>query len=188
MNELVESIRSEYLRYKALAEAALRQVSDDELSVSPGEEDNSFAVICWHLSGNLKSRFTEFLSTDGEKPWRNREEEFDDRTVTRAELMAKWNDGWAVLLAALDGLTDDHLRQPVTIRGQPLKVHEALNRSLAHAAYHVGQIVFMAKSRRGRGWTSLSIPRGGSNAYNAQPRSETPSAHAASLEDPHDRR
>ncbi len=181
MNELVESIRAEYLRYKALAEAALRQVTDDELSAPVPNGGNSFAIICWHLSGNLRSRFTDFLTSDGEKPWRNREKEFDERTVSRAEFMTKWDDGWAVLLSALDGLTDDHLRTSVTIRGQSLKVHEALHRSLAHAAYHVGQIVFLAKSLRGDRWTSLSIPRGRSQAYNQNARFERASAHTDAL-------
>lgn len=181
MNELVESIRGEYLRYKALADAAINQVQDDDLCATPAPGGNSIVVICWHLSGNLKSRFTDFLTADGEKPWRNREEEFDDRTVSREQLLAKWNDGWTVLLGALDGLTDEHLKHSVVIRGQSLKVHEALNRSMAHAAYHAGQIVLLAKSLRGEAWTSLSIPRGGSTAYNLQPRSESATAHAASL-------
>src|SRR6266545_5310900 len=109
MNELVESIRAEYLRYKALAEAALRQVTDDELSAPVPNGGNSFAIICWHLSGNLRSRFTDFLTSDGEKPWRNREKEFDERTVSRAEFMTKWDEGWAVLLSALDR---PHRRSP----------------------------------------------------------------------------
>ena len=96
MPSIIDSIRAEYLRYKALAEAAIGQVRDDELSAPPGV-DNSIAVICWHISGNLKSRFTDFLTSDGEKPWRNREEEFVARTVPRAELLAKWKVGWDVL-------------------------------------------------------------------------------------------
>src|SRR4029079_9236831 len=103
-------------------------------------------------AGNLKSRFTDFLTSDGEKPWRNREEEFDERTVTREQLMAKWNDGWSALFGALDGVTDARLHDSVTIRGQSLKVHEALNRSVAHAAYHGGQIVLGAKSVSGNVW------------------------------------
>jgi len=181
VNELVQSIRGEYVRYKALAEAALLQLRDGELSGAPAPDGNSVTVICWHIAGNLKSRFTDFLTSDGEKPWRNREEEFDDRTVTREQLMAKWNDGWGTLLGALDGLTDAQLHGSVTIRGQSLKVHEALNRSLAHAAYHVGQIVLLAKSARGGDWTSLSIPRGQSSAYNQQPHAEKSGAHAAAL-------
>ena len=183
MTELVESIRAEYLRYKALADGAVKQVPDEELSVPGPNGGNSLAVICWHLSGNLRSRFTDFLTSDGEKPWRNREEEFDERTVSRAEFTAKWEEGWAVLLAALADLTDEQLRGSVRIRGQSLKVHEALHRSLAHAAYHVGQMVYLAKSRRGQAWGSLSIPRGRSQAYNQDPRFEHEAQHSDALGD-----
>jgi len=165
MRDLIESIRGEYERYKSLGDGAVGQVTDDELSQPGPNGSSSLAIVCWHLSGNLRSRFTDFLTTDGEKPWRNREEEFDDRAVTRAEFTAKWEAGWRVLFAALDGLTDDHLRDTVTIRGQALKIHEALHRSLAHTAYHVGQMVYLAKAFRGDRWTSLSIPRGQSQSY-----------------------
>ena len=165
MRDLIQSIRGEYERYKSLGDGAVRQVNDDELSKPGPNGSSSLAVVCWHLSGNLRSRFTDFLTSDGEKPWRNREEEFDDRVVSRAEFLAKWEEGWAVLFAALDGLTDEHLRETVTIRGQALKVHEALHRSLAHTAYHVGQIVYLAKAFRGGEWSSLSIPRGQSATY-----------------------
>jgi hypothetical protein len=134
-------------------------------------------VICWHLSGNLQSRFTDFLSTDGEKPWRQREEEFRARTVTRAELNAKWSQGWNALLDTLETLRDDQLSATVTIRGQPLLVHEALLRSLAHLSYHVGQIVYIAKSLRGGEWKFLSIPPGQSDAYNRNPTMEKAAAH-----------
>jgi hypothetical protein len=165
MRDLIQSIRGEYERYKSLGDGAVRQVNDDELSKPGPNGSSSLAVVCWHLSGNLRSRFTDFLTSDGEKPWRNREEEFDDRVVSRAQFLAKWEEGWAVLFAALDGLTDEHLRATVTIRGQALKVHEALHRSLAHTAYHVGQIVYLAKAFRGGEWSSLSIPRGQSATY-----------------------
>jgi len=165
MRELIESIRAEYERYKGLGEGAVRQVQDQELSLPGPNGSTSLAIICWHLSGNLRSRFTDFLTSDGEKPWRNREEEFDDRAVTRAEFMAKWEQGWSVLFAALEGLTDDHLRDTITIRGQALKVHDALHRSLAHTAYHVGQMVYLAKALRGPEWSSLSIARGQSQSY-----------------------
>jgi uncharacterized damage-inducible protein DinB len=179
---VLESIRGEFVRYKALAEGAVRQLPDADLAWRPGETGNSIATICWHVAGNLRSRFTDFLTTDGEKPWRHREEEFAARAVSRDDLLAKWNDGWNVLLAALDGLTDDHLARTVTIRGQGFLVHEALHRALAHVAYHVGQIVYIAKSRRGTDWTYLSIPPGGSDAYNQSPRNEKPAAHARSID------
>jgi len=165
MRELIESIRGEYDRYKALGEGAVAQVDDRELSQPGPGGGNSLAVICWHISGNFQSRFTDFLTSDGEKPWRNREEEFDDRAVSRAEFLEKWEGGWRVLFAALDALGDDQLRDTVTIRGQALKVHEALHRSLAHVAYHVGQMVYAARALRGDAWKSLSIPRGQSNSY-----------------------
>jgi hypothetical protein len=165
MRELIESIRGEYERHKALAEGAVRQVKDDELSRPGPNGNNSLAIICWHVSGNLRSRFTDFLTSDGEKPWRNRDEEFDDRAVSREAFLAKWESGWSVLFAALDALTDERLSDSVTIRGQALKIHEALHRSLAHTAYHVGQMVYIAKLFRGDGFSSLTIPRGQSNTY-----------------------
>ena len=182
MSPFVESIRGEYLRYKALAEAAMDQLDEAQLCVTGPSGGNSIAVICWHVAGNLRSRFTDFLTSDGEKPWRRREEEFAARTVTRAELQAKWNEGWEALLGALASLRDEQLQQTVTIRGQPLRVHEALHRSLSHASYHVGQIVYLAKAIRGPAWRYLSIPPGGSDAYNQTPTKDKPSAHSAALE------
>jgi hypothetical protein len=167
MRDVIESITAEYHRYKKLAEDAIEQLDEADLS-RPGPGDgNSIAIIAWHVSGNLISRFTDFLTSDGEKPWREREEEFRVRSVTRGELLAKWNRGWAVLLATLSGLTDADLVQTVSIRGQPLRVDEALHRSLAHTSYHAGQIVYLAKAFRGAGWKYLSIPPGDSAAYNA---------------------
>jgi proteasome lid subunit RPN8/RPN11/uncharacterized damage-inducible protein DinB len=179
---VVESIRGEYLRYKNLAEAAIRQASDDQLSAVASADSNSIAAICWHVSGNLKSRFTDFLTSDGEKPWRNRDEEFEARQVTRQELLAKWEDGWAALSTALSGLTNDDLEREVTIRGQVIPVIDALHRSLAHTSYHVGQIVFVAKAGAGATWTSLSIPKGQSATYNQNPTNQTPAEQIAALE------
>ena len=181
MDTLIRSIEGEYVRYKALAEAALAQVPDTALSEPGPGNGNSLAIICWHLSGNLKSRFTDFLTSDGEKPWRNREEEFSARTVSRAELVEKWNDGWGVLLGTLRELSDDDLNRTITIRGQPHAVHEALNRSLAHASYHVGQMVYVAHAICGTDWRFLSIAPGGSAAYNASASNEKPRAHASAL-------
>lgn len=165
MTGIITSFRSEYLRYKALAEAAIAQVDEAALCASDAAGSNSIAVICWHISGNLRSRFTDFLTTDGEKPWRHRDEEFDDRSVTREALLEKWNAGWSVLLQTLDTLADDQVHARVTIRGQAMSVHEALTRSLAHLSSHVGQIVYIAKAHRGAGFTSLSIPRGASDTF-----------------------
>src|SRR5262245_60778528 len=124
MTTTIEAIRAEYLRYQALAEAAIAQLEDADLASSPSADDNSIATICWHCSGNLESRFAEFLTTDGEKPWRDREEEFAQRMVTKAELLAKWQRGWDTLLSALAGLRDEDLQRTVTIRRQPLQVNE----------------------------------------------------------------
>ena len=181
MNQLIKAIEAEFRRYQALAEGALEQVSDEQLSAPGPNNGNSLAVICWHISGNLQSRFTDFLESDGEKPWRQREEEFAARTVTRAELLAKWATGWNVLLSTLGTLRDEDLGAEVAIRGRSLLVHEALFRAMAHISYHVGQIVYLAHAHRGEGWKYLSIPPGGSAAYNADPRFEKPSEQAGAL-------
>ncbi len=178
MNALIKSVEGEFRRYRTLAESALEQVPEEALS-SPGPSNgNSLATICWHISGNLQSRFTDFLGSDGEKPWRQREEEFATRTVSRDELTTKWNTGWDVLLATLGTLTDEDLQRTVKIRAQDLSVSEALHRSLAHVAYHVGQIVYVAHAARGDQWKYLSIAPGGSAAYNADPKRDKPPAHA----------
>jgi len=158
MRKVIAAIEAEYQRYKKLGEGAFAQMSDEQLGEGP-EEGNSAVMIAWHISGNLKSRFTDFLTSDGEKPWRDRESEFESRNVTRSALLEKWEDGWRVLLAALRDLTDEDLDRNVTIRNEPHSVVQALQRSLAHTSYHVGQIVFLAKSLRGGEWKSLSIPK-----------------------------
>lgn len=178
---VVESIRGEFVRYKALAEAAIAQTADEELSRDPAEDGNSIATICAHVGGNLASRFTDFLTADGEKPWRRRDDEFLSRRVSRPELLAGWEAGWAVLLATLSQLDDSHLGRTITIRGQALRVDEALHRSLAHTAYHCGQIVLLAKNARGAAWRSLSIPRGGSAEANRNPAHQLPDEHARAL-------
>ncbi len=170
MREIIGSIESEYRRYKSLAERTFDQLSGDQLAHVPAPEGNSVAILVWHIAGNLKSRFTDFLTTDGEKPWRDRESEFAARTVSPAEVRAKWEDGWEVLFRTLGTLSDADLARTVVIRGQSLSVLEALHRSMAHASYHVGQIVFLARSLRGDRWEWLSIPPGKSDEYNRNPR------------------
>ena len=157
--EIVGSIEREYRRYKAYTEGTFDQLTDEQLALVPAAEGNSVAILVWHVSGNLKSRFTDFLTTDGEKPWRHRDSEFDERAVTRDQLLAKWNEGFSVLFAALAVLKDADLGRVVTIRGEALKVHEALHRSLAHTSSHVGQIVLLGKSMRGAAWQTLTMPR-----------------------------
>jgi len=170
MASTIDSIRTEFLRYKALAESAIAQVDESDLSIQASGTENSIAIICWHISGNFESRFTDFLTSDGEKSWRHRDEEFQSRTITRAELLAKWQRGWDVLLKVLSELTDEDLHRTVAIRRQSLQINEALVRSLAHVACHVGQIIHIGKSLRGKDWNFLSIPPGQSDAYN---RSQT---------------
>lgn len=159
MRDTIASIEREYRRYKTLAESTFAVVSADELSRAPAPDGNSIAVIAWHVAGNLKSRFTDFLTTNGEKEWRHRDSEFEERAVTHEELLAKWADGWDVLFATLQSLSDEDLTTEVQIRTDTLTVREALHRSLAHTSYHVGQIVLLGKSFRGADWVSLSMPR-----------------------------
>jgi len=169
---IIASIEAEYRRYKLLAEASFHQLSEAELAEPRSDPANSVATIGWHVAGNLKSRFTDFLTTDGEKPWRNREDEFAARRVNHEGLLREWETGWSVLLGALEELEDEDLELPVKIRGKELSVAEALHRSLAHVAYHVGQIVFIAKAIRGVDWEYLSIPPGKTADYNANPTRE----------------
>jgi hypothetical protein len=177
MRAIIASIEAEYIRYKGLAEGTFAQLDESQLTMRAGETSNSIATIVWHIAGNLTSRFTDFLTTDGEKPWRQRDEEFEDREVSREELLVKWNAGWQVLFDTLATLVDDDLTRTVVIRGQSLPVVEALHRSLAHAASHVGQIQFWGKVLKGTTWTWLSIPPGGTAAYNANPTHEKLPAH-----------
>jgi hypothetical protein len=174
LRRVLGSIEGEYRRYKQLAERAMEQMADDELSIQPHGGGNSVTTVVWHIAGNFLSRFTGFPEADGEKTWRDRDDEFLPRTVTRKELLEHWENGWNVLLISLSGLTDRDLERTVTIRGVPLSIVEALHRSLGHAAYHVGQIVFLAKERRGDRWNHLSIPPGGSAGYNRNPTGEKP--------------
>jgi hypothetical protein len=166
MRTFIQSIESEYARYKTMADKAIQQLSDDEVMLAPGADSNSVAVIVKHVGGNLASRFTDFLTTDGEKPWRQRDEEFETGSAARADVLAVWEKGWAVLFATLSSLTDADLTKTVTIRGEGMPAHVALHRSLAHTASHVGQIVYAAKAMRGGAWQTLSIPKGKSAEFN----------------------
>ena len=181
VRNVVSSIEAEFRRYKALGDGAMAQLPASDLVVSAPGGGNSVAVIAWHVGGNLKSRFTDFLTTDGEKPWRHREEEFAARSCTNDELSAHWETGWRVLLASLAELDDGSLGRTVTIRGVELRVDEALHRALAHVAYHVGQIVLLARSLRGADWKFLSIPPGGTDAYNENPTRERAGQHTDQL-------
>jgi hypothetical protein len=173
---LIADFRTEYARYRQLAEKAMSQMPDAMLNRVPAPDANSVAMIVRHMSGNFVSRFTNFLTEDGEKPNRHRDAEFEEQAYTRVELEELWSKGFAVLDDALAALHDPDLARTVTIRQQPLTVHAALARSLAHLAYHVGQIVLLARIYAAGPWESLSIPKGQSETYNAAPSREKPSA------------
>jgi uncharacterized damage-inducible protein DinB len=164
--EFLAAAISTFESNKRLADRAIEQVSDEKLHVSLNEHTNSIAVIMKHVAGNLISRWTDFLTTDGEKPWRDRDTEFVDTHVDRTELMAYWNRGWECVDGALQQLTEDDLAKTVVIRGKLHSVPLALQRSLGHTCYHVGQIVQVARIHAGAAWTTLTIPRGGSEEYN----------------------
>ena len=185
MSPHVEAIADEFTRYRSLGEAAIAQLSDEELAAAASEGGNSIVAIVWHLAGNLESRFTDFRTSDGEKPWRDRDDEFVLRNVTKSALLEKWERGWRALTAAVGELSDADLLQTVTIRRQQLRIDQALQRSLAHTAYHVGQIVFLAKQIRSGTWQCLSIPLGGSAAHNARGADESAKAHARVLDQSH---
>ncbi len=155
---------------KTQADRAIAQVADDDLFTQLDDEANSLAVLLQHVGGNLRSRFRDFLTSDGEKPDRDRDAEFVVAPeTTRAGLLASWEAGWTTLLDAVDALLPSDLEKTVTIRGEPHSLVQALERALVHLAYHTGQIVLLAKHARGRDWQTLSIPRGGSAAHNRKP-------------------
>ena len=158
----VRSVEFEFRRYKKLGELAMAQLDDAEITMAAGEGSNTVASLVWHVSGNFRSRFTDFLTTDGEKPWRNRSGEFEPRNVSRDALMRRWEEGWSTLFEAVAGLGDADLGRVVRIRGVEHRVDEALHRSVCHAAYHVGQIVYFAKIRRGADWKEIGMRRGAS--------------------------
>jgi hypothetical protein len=152
--------------YKKLAERAMEQVTDEQLFATLDDEANSIAIVAKHMAGNMRSRWTDFLTTDGEKPNRNRDNEFVDPPATRKALLEMWEDGWACVFRALEPLSDADLGRTVTIRGEPHSVMQAINRQLAHYSHHVGQIVLLAKHFAHDRWQSLSVPRNRSSEFN----------------------
>ena len=154
--------------YKRLAERGMEQVSDEQLFAVLDSEMNSIGVTVKHLAGNMRSRWTHFLNSDGEKPDRKRDSEFEDPPETRAALMKLWEEGWSHVFAALQPLSDADLERTVQIRGEPHSVMQAINRQIAHYAYHCGQIVFLAKHLQATRWKSLSVPRGRSEEFNRE--------------------
>ena len=181
-----ESLGEHYLKdsiaslraYKKMAEKALDQLEEDEFFRTLDEEGNSVAIIMKHMAGNMFSRWTDFLTTDGEKPWRNRDDEFVDSFGSRAELLELWERGWACLLKTLKSLKPEDLGKTVSIRGEPHSVPLALERSLGHTCYHIGQIVQVARIHAAEHWKTLTISRGGSEQFNKESWGQTGKSHS----------
>ena len=164
----IASLRKLFTYYQSLGEMAIAQVRDEDLHRTIGDDGNSIAVVMRHIAGNARSRFSDFLTSDGEKPWRDREGEFTEKATPREELMADWSSGWSCLFSTMDALKEEDLERIVHIRNEGHTVQEALHRQLAHYAYHVGQVVVLARAFVGSAWVSLSIPRGKSQTFNAK--------------------
>jgi hypothetical protein len=167
-NDFLNSAIKQFEYYKLLGEKTFDQLNDVQFFIQINEESNSVATIVKHLWGNMLSRWTDFLTTDGEKEWRQRDAEFENDITTRRELIEKWNEGWNCLFQALNNLTESDFSKEIFIRNQGHTVTEAINRQLAHYPYHIGQIVFLGKIFCNENWTSLSIPKGNSSNYNAE--------------------
>lgn len=163
---LIDGALTAFRANKGWADKAVAQLPDDKLHVALDPETNGIAVIMKHLAGNLLSRWTDFLTSDGEKPWRNRDDEFIDTFTSRDELLAYWESGWQRLFEALESLTTADVGRTVFIRGEPHSVPLAIQRSLAHSGYHVGQIILIARILAGSHWTTITIPRGESASFN----------------------
>jgi hypothetical protein len=166
MSSYLESVKKQFLYYKMLGEKAMNQLEDNELFWQYNDESNSIAILVHHIAGNMLSRFTDFLTSDGEKPWRNRDAEFENQWVTKSEIIDFWDKGWKCLMDTLDQLSESDLEKIVYIRNDGHTVTEAINRQLAHYPYHIGQIVFIAKMLRNEKWQTLSIARNNSKDYN----------------------
>jgi hypothetical protein len=162
----LEDSLSVFRYYKNLADRAMAQVTDQQLLAVLDGEMNSIAIVVKHMAGNMRSRWVDFLTTDGEKPGRRRDTEFEDPPATRQALIALWEEGWDALFTALEPLSEEDMHRTVTIRGEPHSVTQAINRQVAHYAYHCGQIVLLAKHFQHEGWQSLSVPRGHSQSFN----------------------
>lgn len=165
--DFLDSAKKQFAYYRHLGSETINRLDDDQLVWQPNGDNNSIGIIVKHLWGNMMSRWTDFLNSDGEKEWRKRDEEFEDYGLTKSEIIRLWNDGWDCLEQALNGISDSDLDRIIFIRNQGHTVMEAVNRQLSHYPYHVGQMVFIGKMILGESWTSLSIPKGNSAKYNA---------------------
>jgi hypothetical protein len=165
--EYLQSVIKRFRDYKLLAERTIDQVNEKDLNFKYNEECNSIVTLVKHLHGNMLSRWTDFLTSDGEKEWRERDSEFEESKITKKELLSLWNEGWDCLFKTLESLTKEDLIKTIHIRKEPLSALDAINRQLAHYSYHVGQIVFIGKMLVDKDWKSLSIPRGKSKEFNA---------------------
>jgi hypothetical protein len=166
--DYLESVIKQFEYYKLLGERAMEQLPEEKLFWQYNDNSNSIYVIVNHLSGNMLSRWTDFLTSDGEKEWRDRDAEFENDARTRDQLFEKWSEGWDCFLGTLKGLTADDLKKIIYIRNQGHTVLEAINRQLAHYPYHVGQIVYIAKMAVNENWKSLTISKGSSQSFNAE--------------------
>jgi hypothetical protein len=152
--------------YKALGDKTFEQLNEQDFHFMPNAESNSIAIIIQHMAGNMLSRWTNFLTTDGEKEWRNRDTEFEEQPLNKEQLLVLWNKGWDCYLGALQSLTEEDLLKTITIRTEPLLVVDAIQRQMAHYPYHVGQIVYLGRLIKQQDWKSLSIPKGNSQQFN----------------------
>lgn len=166
--EDIKGVRTQFEYYRTLADKTILILSQDELNHKVSEESNSIAMIMRHITGNLLSRFTNFFTEDGDKPWRDRDDEFQDGIYDKHELITNWDKAWNVLFQTLDSITEENINTVVKIRNQDHTVAEALYRQLAHYPYHIGQIVFIGKMIRNAEWQSLSIPKNMSKEYNKE--------------------
>ena len=177
----LSGIHKQFQYYKFLGERTFEQLKEDDLFWQYNEASNSIAILVNHLWGNMLSRWTDFLTSDGEKEWRERDMEFENVIENKEELLSKWNEGWDCLFTALDSITEENFDTIVYIRNQGHSIPDAINRQLAHYAYHIGQIVYIGRMIRGETWTSLSIPKGESKTFNKEKFSK--SKHSAHFTD-----
>ena len=175
MNLGIEFLKSAIKRlsyYKELGDKTFEQLSEDDLYVQSNTESNSIAIIIQHMAGNMLSRWTDFLTTDGEKDWRNRDSEFEDQKLSKQQLIGYWQKGWDCCLSSLHALKEDDLLKTIYIRSEGLLVIDAINRQLAHYPYHVGQIIYLAKVIKNEDWQTLSVAKGQSETFNKQMRTK----------------